>query len=401
MTFLSQWQKSHSITLGIYVYAGKNFESYSVLGISHLLEHMVFRGGNGVTQKELYDEMNQMATRFFGRTLSDYICWGIECNEKNYQRSLRLFLKMLMIETWPSEIIEKEKEVIRRQIDRKRRDEIVYFGDYVRNYLYEPKRNKMPIMGTYETLEAITKEQLTLWRKRIFCKDAMCAVLTGDFSERDLEITKKYLQDVKLNYQLPLKSKEIYPRRFQNRNKMDIQIMKATSEYSDVSMLIDVDMKLFQRSEILLLCREIGLKEGSYLWRMVPEAEELEGHWHSHKKYAVFQIDFTVKKTKITETIGNMIKALEKIKLERKEIERWSQFSYYKRYAENCSEIKNWEVAENRFLYRDNNVENKTPYDMINQLFRKENLSIYIAGNYTKTQRKNIQDIVYQDWMRL
>ena len=39
---------SHSVTFSFYVRGGKNYECYRHLGISHLLEHMIFRGGNGI-----------------------------------------------------------------------------------------------------------------------------------------------------------------------------------------------------------------------------------------------------------------------------------------------------------------------------------------------------------------
>lgn len=390
---------SHSVTFSLYVRGGKNYECYRHLGISHLLEHMMFRGGNGINQRMLYEQMERMGTRFFGETGADYICWGITCDREQYLESLRLFLKVLSVESWEAEVLQKEKEVIRRQMERAERENPVYFGDYVREERYESQRGRAPVMGTNETLEAIGTEDLKQWKQRLFCEKAVWTVLTGNFSESDRKMTKAELSKFRLNRQRPLKSKELRSKRFGHRTKEDIQVLDMRSEYSDISLLFDVDGKLFPRSVVHSICREIGIKEGSYLWRMLPEAEELEGRWYGRGNYSVFQIDFCAGREEAVSVIEQVIGAFLQLKREREQIGRWETFSYYKVYAENCSEIRNREFAE--AVLHPEQPGNDGAYEMVQRLFQNRNLSIYIAGDYTGSQRTDLRKKIYQVWEKL
>ena len=390
---------SHSVTFSFYVRGGKNYECYRHLGISHLLEHMIFRGGNGIDQRMLYEQMERMGTRFFGETGTDYICWGITCDRERYLESLRLFLRVLSVESWRTEALRKEREVIWRQIERTERENTVYFGDYVREKWYESRRGRASVMGTDKTLEAISMEDLKRWKRRLFCEKAVWTVLTGNFSENDREMTKMELSKFKLNPQKPLVSKEIRPKRFGHRTEEDIQVLNMKSEYSDISLLFDVDGKTFPRSVVHSICREIGIREDSYLWRMVPEAEELEGRWHGRETHSVFQIEFCAGREEAVSVIEQVIGAFRRLKREKEQISRWETFSYYKIYAENCSEIRNREFAE-AVLYPEQPGKDGA-HEMVQKLFQNRNLSIYIAGDYTESQRTNLRKRIYQVWEKL
>ena len=83
----------------------------------------------------------------------------------------------------------------------------------------------------------------------------------------------------------------------------------------------------------------------------------------------------------------------------RDRISRWETFSYYKIYAENCSEIRNREFAE-AVLYPEQPGK-EGAHEMVQKLFQNRNLSIYIAGDYTESQRTNLRKRIYQVWEKL
>lgn len=379
--FLAEKQKyAHSVTCGIYVKAGTDYETERQLGISHLLEHMIFRGGRKLPQKDIYEKMNDLGTSFRGETSFSYVHWHIQCMPECCLDSLNLFVEILNSTDWEEAEFNKEKQVVRRQIDLKKEPS---FSHHMLWTSEQNKRKTFPVMGEDQTLEAISLRDLLQWKEKIMRQGNVCCVLTGNYREEEIPQIMDLLEQIHTVNKPPLKSKERKPPHFVSRTEEDWHFLelKDCTEF-DLSMVFDINTERFDRVMANHLCWETGVKNYSYLWRNMPaalrEKSGLMGTWHPRAGYCQFQIEAALDKQNFKADFSNIIESLRRLK-EDAELTGWQDYRYAAECLSSVSREKNWQLAENAFLYAEENGVGETDCrKLASGIFRKENLSIVI-----------------------
>jgi predicted Zn-dependent peptidase len=108
------WAKGLSI--GIWVKVGTRHEQLRESGISHFLEHMVFKG----TEKRRADEITRAVERVGGEfnafTTREYTCFHITLLQRDFEMGMEILSDIVMSSTFDPEELEREKKVILQEI---------------------------------------------------------------------------------------------------------------------------------------------------------------------------------------------------------------------------------------------------------------------------------------------
>jgi predicted Zn-dependent peptidase len=149
-----------TVALGVWVASGARHEQEHEHGISHLLEHMAFKGTARRTAQDIAEEIEQVggelnaatsldATAYYARTLKDDI--GV---------ALDILADILQNPQYSADELEREREVILQEIaaTRDSPDDIIY--DLALDAAFPGQPLGRPILGTRESVSSFTSAQL-------------------------------------------------------------------------------------------------------------------------------------------------------------------------------------------------------------------------------------------------
>ena len=112
--WVSRLPNTHSVTVDLFVRSGVAYETSDKLGITHLLEHLIFRELQGFSQRELYFFMESLGTTLKAVTYRDFLRFYLKVLPENAVNAMRIFKSILQTHSWSSDAFNAEKAVVKR-----------------------------------------------------------------------------------------------------------------------------------------------------------------------------------------------------------------------------------------------------------------------------------------------
>lgn len=140
-----------SINLGVKV--GSIYESLEEKGISHFIEHMLFKGTNKRNNEELNDELEALGGEYNAYTDYNYTVYTISCLSEELENACILLGDMITSSNFPEEEIERERGVILAEM-RTSKDDI---EDLSFKRVNEVAFNSSPLRYDVTGLEEVVK----------------------------------------------------------------------------------------------------------------------------------------------------------------------------------------------------------------------------------------------------
>lgn len=112
----------HGIRMGLFLKGGSLYEDEQTQGISHLLEHLCFRGVGDMDHEQLEHFQCRVGTALEGATYPEAVTFTMGCLPRFYQDLLCLFHGFFEEREWTDAEIELEKQVVLRQIEEEEPD---------------------------------------------------------------------------------------------------------------------------------------------------------------------------------------------------------------------------------------------------------------------------------------
>lgn len=172
-----------SVALGTWVRAGAIDEPASIAGVSHYIEHMMFKGTELRTAKEIAADVDKIGGQFNAFTGKEATCYYIKTLSDNVERAAEILLDMILNSKMDAEEMEKERNVIREEIKmiQDTPDDDVH--DTVCELVFKGNPLGNSIIGTPETLEHIDRAALTGYLRQEYTRDSLVIAIAGNFNE--------------------------------------------------------------------------------------------------------------------------------------------------------------------------------------------------------------------------
>ena len=188
MKYIYKHHPSKMTTLIVTFGAGSRVEfntSYPK-GIAHFLEHMRFKGSNNYTAKELLWKMETAGGEWNAFTEEDLVAFHITIPEENIETAFQCLSDMIRYPIFPQEELDKEQEVVCQEV-RMYDDDI---GDLVHRAVvanaFDNSSLNSPIIGTEESVCAITANDLRNFDKQFCSPEQELITLCGANDHRIL-----------------------------------------------------------------------------------------------------------------------------------------------------------------------------------------------------------------------
>jgi zinc protease len=150
-------------------------------GVSHFLEHMVFKGGGEFGAEELATMVQAAGGHWNAYTTFDRTVYYIDGPASGLTTFLKVLAAMVFAPAIPQEEFEKEKDVIRREIDMglDDPDDVASRLMFSTAFAADPRRH--PVIGHRGLFDAIRYEDLTGYHRSRYTPDRCTLCIAGDF----------------------------------------------------------------------------------------------------------------------------------------------------------------------------------------------------------------------------
>jgi len=159
MTILCERRNQPIVSVFVSVKQGAGNENLSQKGISHFVEHMLFKGTKRRTSKELSSEIERTGGMINGGTDIQNTLFYLKAPSKYLELGIDILSDMIQNPKFSSLDIEKERKIIFEEIKMMHDIPSAYVVRKLTELLYAPPFGD-PIIGNFETLSKISKQNL-------------------------------------------------------------------------------------------------------------------------------------------------------------------------------------------------------------------------------------------------
>ena len=165
-----------SVSMGIWVKSGSRHEDPHVNGISHFVEHMVFKGTSNRSAEDIAREVDSIGGNMDAFTGKETICFNVKVLDEHLPVAVDVLSDMVLHPVFDGKEILRERGVILEEIkmDEDNPDYLVH-EIFTQNFFKDHPLGK-PILGTKETV-------------RRFDQDAILAYYGGKFAPGNMIIS--------------------------------------------------------------------------------------------------------------------------------------------------------------------------------------------------------------------
>ncbi len=228
-----------SVSIGIWIQNGSVDETSDDSGISHFIEHMMFKGSMKRNAKEIAEEMARLGGRINAFTAKEYTCYYAHTLDEHLPVAIDVLGDMICHPALKEEEIEKEKGVILEEIAMSEDSPEDIVHDQLENAVFGTSTLAMDILGTKENVQGFTREQLQAFIAQQYVADNMVIAVAGAFEEEALiEMLEDAFSDIACNEAIP---RFVKPQRHQSfifREK-DIEQVHMVINFPAISYMSD------------------------------------------------------------------------------------------------------------------------------------------------------------------
>ena len=180
-------ERVQSAALGIWVRAGASDEWDEVSGVSHFIEHMMFKGTKNRTAKQIAEDVDKIGGVFNAFTGKEATCYYIKTLSSNICKGAEILLDMLTGSKFDQEEMDRERQVICEEIKmvKDTPDDDVY--GTIAELVAGGNPLGRSILGTPESLAGIDRSRLVDYRDQMYARDSIVVAVAGNFDEEAIE----------------------------------------------------------------------------------------------------------------------------------------------------------------------------------------------------------------------
>jgi predicted Zn-dependent peptidase len=312
---------SHSFAAGIFVKTGSRDEDIAINGVSHFLEHMMFKGSSKYTWEDVNRIFDEIGARYNAFTSQEMTAYYANVIPEFTERAIE-HLSHLLRPAIRNEDFDTEKKVIL--------EEIAMYLDDPGHRLYEKLMEahfgnhplSMSVLGSAESIQKLQRNQMAEYFQRRYGPGNMVLSVTGklDFDEV-IKLAEKYCGNwPRVN------APRNQPPPLYKPQRLSMTDAKLNRQYT-MGMTPGPSAQDERRFAARVLSDVVGDSDGSrFYWALVDNAiaEDADFGFYPHDASGSFYIALTTDPERSAEALDIALKELDKVKqdLNDDEVER-------------------------------------------------------------------------------
>ena len=181
-----------SVTVGVWINVGSRDEGELTNGVSHFIEHMVFKGTKKRSMKAISRSIESVGGYMNAFTSKEHTCYYARVLDEHTGLATDVLADLALNPIFPEKELEKEKGVVIEELRNAEDDPDDIIHDYLEKALYGEHSLGFPVIGTEKNLRSFTKQALTDYRARHYVPSNIVVAAAGNVRHEEfLKLTEK------------------------------------------------------------------------------------------------------------------------------------------------------------------------------------------------------------------
>lgn len=219
-----------SISLGVWINAGSRIEDEEISGVSHFIEHMLFKGTRNRTSKQIASEIDNLGGQINAFTSKECTCYYVKLLDSHIDIGIDVLSDMILNSKFNEDYLDKERSVIIEELKmyEDSPEDLAY--DLLTENIYKNDPLGMNIIGTEESLNRLNREKLLDYFNKYYVPNNSVIAISGNFNFDEIinKIEEKFKVWKKRDVNVDIKKAE-FKSCFLTKNKDIEQVNLAMS----------------------------------------------------------------------------------------------------------------------------------------------------------------------------
>lgn len=176
----------NSVTIGVIIDNGSIKESKSNNGISHFIEHMLFKGTNNRTPKQIAESIDDIGGQLNAFTGKEQTCFYAKVLDQHLPIAIDVLGDMFNNSLFLKDDIEKEKGVIIEEINMYEDSPEDLVFEVLNDIMFENTSLELPILGTQSSIKNLNRENTLEYFYQNYLPEEIIISLAGKFNPKEV-----------------------------------------------------------------------------------------------------------------------------------------------------------------------------------------------------------------------
>jgi len=186
-----------SVTVGVWVGAGSAYETPQNNGISHFIEHMLFKGTTNRTAFEIADSIDKIGAQINAFTAKECTCYYTKSIDEHIEKCIEILSDMFFNSIYIDTELEKEKKVVIEEISMVEDSPEDVCHENLAKLFFEGSSLGRPIIGNADNINGFDKTKIEKFTKDHYCPQNVVISVAGNFDFDNLiDLVTKYFSNI-------------------------------------------------------------------------------------------------------------------------------------------------------------------------------------------------------------
>ncbi|MGC8966106.1 MAG: M16 family metallopeptidase [Caldimicrobium sp.] len=180
------FEREKVVAVYLCVKVGSKYEWDEVAGITHLIEHMIFKGAEGQKPGEVAGKVEEKGGYINAFTSYDQTCYYVVGPSEVFETALEVLSQAVFRPYFDPVELEKEKEVVIEEMKMRLDNPLIVLYEEMMKASYTKYPYKRPIIGYEKSVRSVKREDLFYFVDHFYTPENIILIVTGNISEERL-----------------------------------------------------------------------------------------------------------------------------------------------------------------------------------------------------------------------
>ena len=184
---------AESAAVGVWINAGGRYENKRINGISHFLEHLIFKGTARRSARAIKEAIEGSGGVLNAFTDEEFTCAWAKVQPKNLESAVEVLTDMALHPALAPKEIDKERQVIVEEIRMYKDLPMHYVHDLLNTLLWPKHPLGFVLVGTEKSVGRIGRKELAAYQRKFYVPSNIVIAACGRLSHRELvELVRRW-----------------------------------------------------------------------------------------------------------------------------------------------------------------------------------------------------------------
>lgn len=176
-----------SVSIGIWCNTGSSNELERDFGVSHFIEHMLFKGTDKRSAFDIVNEIDRIGGQQNAFTSKERTCFFVKALDEHFDIAADVLTDMVCNPAFDENEMEREKLVVCEEIKMNADDSDDVAIDNLERIIYKGTPMAHPVFGSSESVMSFTRGSIKEYYRKHYTKDNIVVSVAGSFDEAKVE----------------------------------------------------------------------------------------------------------------------------------------------------------------------------------------------------------------------